>query len=99
MEVALLNYGAIPHVLSTAIVQRLPVIIKEIKRSVTVATGDRSPVGWMLTDLLVTFAKYTVLLKFLVTDGSPLKITIGETTMEGKSRVLDLWRQEARFTM
>lgn len=68
---AMMNYGAIPNLMSKKIEERLCAKTEEATRTIYMATGNKSPVVGMLKTVPVYCAEMAVDSDFLVVDGYP----------------------------
>lgn len=95
---ALMDSGAVPNVFSKVFVQRLSLVPRETHKNITVATGTKSPVVGILTEVPVKFGDLVVNLYFLVVDGSPFDVIVGDPAMEELKGVIDLGNRQVRLT-
>lgn len=94
----LMKSGAIPNLMSKKIVERLYVKPEEATRTITVGTGDKSPVVKMLTAVRVAFADMVVDLELLVVDGFTLDVVIGDPKMEHLPGIIEIEKRTVRFS-
>lgn len=94
---ALLDSDAIPNVISNKFVTKLELDVEKTTRRITVATGVKLQVVAILQDVPAWFDTMKVKLNFLVVEGLPYDVIIGDPTMEELKAVLDLANRVATF--
>lgn len=96
---ALLNSGVLPNVLSKEFVDCLGIEPDNTNRRITAVMGEKCPVVGMIKDVPIHLDKKVVNPNFLVVQGSPYDVIVGDPTMESMEGVLDLGHRVGSFVV
>lgn len=95
---SLMDYGAIPNVMSLALAERLSIKAEYTTRSITVVTGERSNVVVILRDVPARLDTFEQKMYFLVVNGALFDIMVGYPSMESMEGILDGAKRVERMT-
>lgn len=87
---ALFNSVAVLSLLSTDIVNRIEIELKESVKKIVVANGETSRTVGSVTALFVSFDKAQISTDFLVIDNPPFNTIIGLPALESFQACIDL---------
>ena len=94
---ALLESGAIPNVMSIAMVEKLNLKLKHAQRSIKVANGTTSACSGVAEQVPIRFGDIIIHLDFLVLSGAQYHIIIGSPALTRLRTRIDMYRQRVKI--
>ena len=97
---SLFDSGAIPKLVSSRLCRKLSLNVIETDRRITVASGQKSGVTGIVTDVPFDMGNDIVVsMDCLVIDNPPFDVIIGQPALEALQAVIDFGKQEVRLTV
>lgn len=95
---ALLDSGAIPNLISVALVQELGITVYGTSKTITVADGTSSECIGIVRNVRISIGEITKPMEFMVVQEPPVAVIIGSPMMETLNTKIDLGKRSVKMS-